>query len=102
MILQTARQRCGRTSAEFPCRQTRSDAMPQFSLRPDTTKYEPRNALSLALASRLAYEEGGVIEGTVRNDWNFPRFHFFSKRETQGFIAGNDQAVLAAFRGTQK
>ncbi|OGL61273.1 MAG: hypothetical protein A3J27_03445 [Candidatus Tectomicrobia bacterium RIFCSPLOWO2_12_FULL_69_37] len=75
--------------------------MPQFSLRPDTTKYEPRNALSLALASRLAYEEGGVIEGTVRNDWNFPRFHFFSKRETQGFIAGNDQAVLAAFRGTQ-
>ena len=33
--------------------------------------------------------------------WGFPNRKFFSRRGTQGFVAGNDAMILVAFRGTE-
>ena len=65
--------------------------------------YDPQNALGLALASELSYQnESAIREQTAR--WGFGQFRFFENKESQkqAFIAANDEAILVAFRGTDQ
>jgi triacylglycerol lipase len=63
--------------------------------------YSTRNALGLAKAARLAYQMPDAIAKAVKDWGDFTNFHFFSARETQAYLAGNDELVVLAFRGTQ-
>lgn len=57
-------------------------------------------ALSLAVASDLAYSEGSVVESTART-LGFTDCRFIRRGATECFVASHDQRVLVAFRGTQ-
>ncbi len=79
--------------------------MPTFQLNPNTTRWQASNALSLAMASQLAYRDPATIEATLRT-WGFTRSDFVASPpgvewDTQLFIASNPDIVLVAFRGTQ-
>jgi triacylglycerol lipase len=71
-----------------------------FAFEPSAIAYSPTNALSLAQAARLAYDDRFAIASLVRT-WNFPHFHFFEQNSTQAFMMGNDQLIVLAFRGTE-
>lgn len=60
-----------------------------------------KTALSLALASRLAYADKATVEGTAKNLWKLQTCEFVSVDETQCFVASSQDAVLLAFRGTE-
>jgi hypothetical protein len=60
-----------------------------------------RTALSMALASRLAYADKATVEGTAKNLWKLQTCEFVSVEETQCFVATSPDAVLLAFRGTE-
>jgi hypothetical protein len=63
-------------------------------------KFEWQTALSLALASRLAYEEQLAVENTARNRWGMEACSFFETDDTRCFLAATPKVVLIAFRGT--
>ncbi len=74
---------------------------PEFS----TNQYNPRDALSLALASQAAYLKPGGASRHFRT-WGFDHCESFSVArgrhiDTQGVIARNDDIILAAFRGSE-
>lgn len=74
---------------------------PQFSL--DSlmkTEFDWRTALSLVLASQLAYSDADGVENTARNVWNLQTCTFIDNDDTECFMATSDSAVLVAFRGT--
>src|SRR5262245_44892194 len=58
-------------------------------------------ALSLAFASKLAYEPSGTIESITLQSWGFRQHVILDRGDTQGFIAIADDVVLVAFRGTE-
>lgn len=60
-----------------------------------------RTALSLALASRLAYESKGVVESAATNIWKFSSCEFVESDDTQAFIAAHPSVILVSFRGTE-
>jgi triacylglycerol lipase len=72
-----------------------------FSFKPDTTRYEPQNALWLGRAAKLAYnkDENKISEKT--SSWGFDKCRFFSRRESQAFTIANDKMIITAFRGTE-
>ena len=72
-----------------------------FNLNAYTTRYEPQTAFWLAKAAMLAYEEEPAIRAQAEA-WGFDRMRFFSRRETQAFIMGNNRAIAIAFRGTEQ
>ena len=74
--------------------------MPKLPFNPKKTTYDPVNALALAQASQLAYSSEEDILKRLKS-WGFPNAKFFSRRGTQGYVAGNDEMVLVAFRGTE-
>jgi triacylglycerol lipase len=65
-----------------------------------TAKYQGENAVALASAARLAYNEAATIP-PVAEQWGFPRCRFMDRRETQGVVMANDSAIVVAFRGTE-
>jgi len=67
----------------------------------NTTRWNASNALLTAEASQLAYENPREIENTVTNHWGLSKFHYLEREDSQCFIAGNDDLLLVAFRGTQ-
>lgn len=67
----------------------------------DTTAYTSTNAIALANAAQLAYSDPEAIEKTVISNWRFKQFRFLDGNSTQAFVAGNDQCILVAFRGTE-
>jgi triacylglycerol lipase len=71
-----------------------------FSFKPDTTRYEPQNALGLGKAAKLAYADAATIKTTAAT-WGFDKFEFFDKRETQAYAIANDKMIIIAFRGTE-
>ncbi len=79
-----------------------SSRFPQFELG---YLREPRftwqAALSLAEASKLAYETGAAIEDVVVADWGFEECRFLETGNTQAFFARQDNILLIAFRGTE-
>lgn len=82
---------------------------PDFSI-PD---YSPVDALSLCLASQLAYSklpDGTIDKATIRQQliegWGFSSVEVFEivrgrDIDTQGYVAFSDTHVVAAFRGTE-
>ncbi|MGH8676838.1 MAG: lipase family protein, partial [Burkholderiales bacterium] len=74
--------------------------MADFSFVHDTTRYQPRNAYSLGLAADLAYEDEGKVREQTLN-WGFSRFQFLDRADTQGFVGGNSEMIIVAFRGTE-
>lgn len=76
--------------------------MPKLAFHPKKTTFDLVNACALAEASALAYAKKAEILKKLES-WGFPRAEFFShaKSGTQGFVAGNDELILVAFRGTE-
>jgi triacylglycerol lipase len=67
-----------------------------------TTKWDADNALALACASNIAYTlDQRVAAQNVQSTFGFANYHPVDTRSTQGFIAGSDEAIIVAFRGTQ-
>jgi len=74
--------------------------------------YNPTNALWLAAAANLAYEDEKTIQTVVRQ-WGFDRFRFLHATshtdangltipvDTQGYLCRGPRAMLIAFRGTE-
>ncbi|MEY2631349.1 MAG: hypothetical protein RIR00_3 [Pseudomonadota bacterium] len=71
-----------------------------FTFFPNTAKYRPENAYWLGRAADLAYENGDKIAAEV-GTWGFHQCRFFDRQETQAFLAGNDDMLILAFRGTE-
>ncbi len=76
--------------------------MPTLKFNPNKTSFDLVNAQATAKASQLAYKKKGDILKTLKT-WGFSQAMFFSnfKVGTQGFVAGNDDMILVAFRGTE-
>ena len=70
------------------------------------TTFDWNAALSLALASQLAYGDQVRVEHTAQSVWGLTDCRFLSVDDTQCFIAaappegGSSGAILVAFRGT--
>lgn len=67
-------------------------------------KYHPGNALSLAIASNLAYQNKALVETTALA-WGFQDVKFLEVKkgadiDTQCFVAGDKKNILIAFRGS--
>jgi triacylglycerol lipase len=73
----------------------------KVDFEPNANGYSARNAWGLAKAARLAYQMPDTIAQTLKTWGNFPNFRFFSGRETQAYLMGNDDLAVLAFRGTQ-
>ncbi len=67
--------------------------------------FHANNALMCAAASNLAYEDAAVVQPVVAG-WGFPEFRWIQGTkhdiDTQGYVCAAPQAVLVAFRGTEK
>jgi hypothetical protein len=57
-------------------------------------------ALSLALASQLAYSTASEVERQLQV-WGFSSCDFVQEGAAQGFMAANHELVLVCFRGTE-
>lgn len=71
-----------------------------FCFHPGTAKYDPENALALGRLARLAYEPEKEI-GRQCRAWGLSNWRFLEWKETQAFVAGNEDMVAVAFRGTE-
>ncbi|HAM72840.1 MAG TPA: lipase [Verrucomicrobiales bacterium] len=79
--------------------------MKPFDFNPNTTRWEAKNAVALALASKLAYRGPAAVDSMVRQ-WGFERSTFLAspkgaRWDTQAFVASRADMVLVAFRGTE-
>jgi len=68
--------------------------------------YDEQNALSLAVACELAYENKREIFATVKT-WGFTPLDFISRKkgrdiDTQCYIMANSNDVVVVFRGSEK
>ena len=61
--------------------------------------YSRRNAYWLGRAALLAYHDAATVGAAVAA-WGLTEFRHFDRLETQAFIAGNDDLLILAFRGT--
>jgi len=75
---------------------------PFDNFNPNTTRWTPTNALALANAAQLAYSDAPAAAAKLQA-WGFDpaRFEFLNRKDTQGFVTGNDKMILVSFRGTQ-
>ena len=76
--------------------------MARLAFNPKRAAFDLTNARALARASQLAYREKADVLRILKS-WGFPSSQFFSgpKTGTQGFVAGNQDVILVAFRGTE-
>ncbi|MDD5092554.1 MAG: hypothetical protein PHQ23_16770, partial [Candidatus Wallbacteria bacterium] len=80
--------------------------VPQQVNSPDFGKtfsreFDLGNALLLARASNLAYEDETKIRRQVTGEWGLADFRFFNKGDSQAFLAGSEKHLILAFRGTE-
>lgn len=66
----------------------------------NTRDYSKKNAYWLGKAAQIAYEAHEKIKPELES-WGLSVFEPFDNRETQAFIAGNDDLMILAFRGTE-
>ncbi len=72
------------------------------AFNPKTTQFDPQNALFLAIASDIAYDQDQKVAKKRALDLlGLENFHAFNTKDTQGFVGGNDKFVVVAFRGTE-
>ncbi|HZN33966.1 MAG TPA: trypsin-like peptidase domain-containing protein [Pirellulaceae bacterium] len=65
------------------------------------TQFSWETALSLALASKLAYSPAALVHSTGLSDWRLATCAFFEESDTQCFVASTPAAAFVAFRGTE-
>ncbi len=58
--------------------------MPAFTFNPNTTRYDPQNALWLGKAAKLAYENDIAVINRETSAWGFDKFEFFSLEKNVG------------------
>jgi triacylglycerol lipase len=76
----------------------------EFSPLVPSTHYNKNNALSLALACQLAYEDPDQIQSTI-NSWGFRQVELINVKkgsdiDTQGFIMEDENNIVVVFRGS--
>ena len=77
------------------------DAIDAFKVfNPKTTRWSEFNALALAYASNLAYQDEATIRAAIPG-CGFNKVNVHTVREVQAYVAGSDTAVVVAFRGTR-
>ena len=64
------------------------------------TAYSLNNAYWLAQAAQIAYQDKATIQPVVAK-LGLNQFEFLSRRDTEGYIAANDDIIIVAFRGTE-
>lgn len=64
------------------------------------TAYSLNNAYWLAQAAQIAYQDKATIQPAVAA-LGLKNFEFLSRRDTEGYIAANDDIIIVAFRGTE-
>ena len=74
--------------------------MTEFDFDSKARSYSPRNAYWLGKAAAMAYQPTDQIEAEV-SSWGLHDVEHFDNRETQAFIARNDDTLILAFRGTE-
>src|SRR5687768_14475576 len=80
---------------------TATEAVAQFSVESlAATQFTWRTALSLAMASNLAYSAKSVVESTAAA-WGLSTCRFIEAVDTQCLVASSADVALVAFRGTQ-
>lgn len=67
----------------------------------NTRDYSKKNAYWLGKAAQIAYEAPEKIKPELES-WGLSIFEPFDNRETEAFIAGNDDLLILAFRGTEE
>ena len=72
-----------------------------LNFAPFITDHDLNNALALARAAKLAYEDESRIKATTE-EWGLTRCQFLSEEETQLFVAADEDLVIVAFRGTEE
>lgn len=75
--------------------------MTQMRLLPHASSFHIGNAVALARAAELSYQEPAVIEAAAIRELGYDRFQFVDHGGTQVFLAANDDCVLICFRGTE-
>jgi triacylglycerol lipase len=68
---------------------------------PRATKFSMANAQILAQAAAVAYRDPQRCEKWAKTSGFTGAFDFFDNKDTQGFVAESNDAILVAFRGTQ-
>ena len=58
------------------------------------------NALFLAKAADLAYDDLNQIQNHIINDLGFFKYKPFDNKDTQAFLCANDEIIIVAFQGT--
>lgn len=64
------------------------------------TGYSLKNAYWLAHAANIAYQDKSTIQPAVAK-LGLKNFEFLSRRDTEGYVAANEQIIVVAFRGTE-
>lgn len=62
--------------------------------------YSLNNAYWLAQAAHIAYQDKATIQSAL-GKLGLNCFEFMSQRDTEGYIAANDEIMIVAFRGTE-
>lgn len=65
-----------------------------------TANFHPGNAYTLGKAAALSYKSEAAVRAKLKL-WGLPNCQFIDLGETQAFVAGNDEIVIVAFRGTE-
>ncbi len=71
-----------------------------MKLAANATGFNAENALSLALAARVVYNEPQEVKKKLALA-GYNRFRWFDERGTQAMVASDDENILLAFRGTE-
>jgi triacylglycerol lipase len=74
--------------------------MPNIDFDAKTRNFSAKNAALLGKASQVVYKPAAQAQGEVTG-WGLTEFQPFNKLGTQAFIAGNSEALVLAFRGTE-
>jgi triacylglycerol lipase len=75
--------------------------MTAFDFEPNAWAFSRKNAYWLGRAAKLAYDWPANARAEFGR-WGLSDFQAFDVHETQVFIAGNAEALIVAFRGTEQ
>jgi len=75
--------------------------MRNFDFDARTRDHSRKNAYWLGRASKIAYDSSDDKARDELKAWGLTTCEFFNNRETQAFLAGNNDLLILAFRGTE-
>lgn len=74
--------------------------MPERKFNNLSTNLELLNALFLVKAADFAYEDLSQIQTNIEHDLGLFNYKYFDVRDTQAFLAANNEIIVISFRGT--